>query len=153
MVWRLVLDRLMDGVIVALRAVGGLLARVADGLCDGLILGVWRIFLPPLSARQSVPVGNRFTYAFGRFCDGASEFVTRLFHLHRPSCTRYESVRSPPRWREAGLQFKRLTRSISFGLIMFCLGLFVTLASSCCGCNETYRSRPGGFLPPGRFLS
>ena len=34
----LVLDRLMDGVIVALRAVGGLLARMADGLCDGLIL-------------------------------------------------------------------------------------------------------------------
>ena len=123
----LVLDRLMDGVIVALRAVGGLLARVADGLCDGLILGVRRIFLPPLSARQPVPVGNRFTYAFGRFCDGASEFVTRLFHLHRPSCTRYESVFAAA-MEEAGLQFKRLTRSISFGLIMFCLGLFVTLA-------------------------
>ena len=123
----LVLDRLMDGVIVALRAVGGLLARVADGLCDGLILGVRRIFLPPLSARQPVPVGNRFTYAFGRFCDGASAFITRLFHLKRPSCTRYESVFAAA-MEEAGLQFKRLTRSISFGLIMFCLGLFVTLA-------------------------
>ena len=123
----LVLDRLMDGVIVALRAVGGLLARVADGLCDGLILGVRRIFLPPLSARQPVPVGNRFTYAFGRFCDGTSAFITRLFHLHRPSCTRYESVFAAA-MEEAGLQFKRLTRSISFGLIMFCLGLFVTLA-------------------------
>ena len=123
----LVLDRLMDGVIVALRAVGGLLARVADGLCDGLILGVRRIFLPPLSARQPVPVGNRFTYAFGRFCDGTSAFITRLFHLKRPSCTRYESVFAAA-MEEAGLQFKRLTRSISFGLIMFCLGLFVTLA-------------------------
>ena len=60
-------------------------------------------------------------------CDGASEFVTRLFHLHRPSCTRYESVFAAA-MEEAGLQFKRLTRSISFGLIMFCLGLFVTLA-------------------------
>ena len=40
----------MDGVIVALRAVGGFLARVADGLCDGLVLGIRRIsFLPPLS--------------------------------------------------------------------------------------------------------
>ena len=29
---------------------------------------------------------------------------------------------------EAGIQFKRLTRSISFGLLMFCLGLFATLA-------------------------
>lgn len=97
-----------------------------------------------------MPVGNRFTYAFGRFCDGASEFVTRLFHLHRPSCTRYESVFAAA-MEEAGLQFKRLTRSISFGLIMFCLGCS-SRWPICCGCNETYRSGPAALLPPGRFL-
>ena len=131
----LVLDRLMDGVIVALRAVGGLLARVADGLCDGLILGIRRIFLPPLSARQPVPVGNRFTYAFGRFCDGASVFITRLFHLRRPAAPATRAC-SPPRWRRPASSSSASPAPSASACSCSAWGCSLRWRT-CCGCNGT----------------
>lgn len=120
-------DRLMDGVIAALRAVGGVLARLCDGLPDSLVMGVRNLFLPPLAPKGPVPVGNRFTYGLGRFFDGVGACLNRTVRRSRPITTRFESLFAAGQ-EEVAAQFKRLTRSISFGLMMFCLGLFATLA-------------------------
>ncbi len=117
-----VLDRLMDWLIIALRAVGGFAASVCNMAGDGLALLARCLFLRPLRTKPPVPVGNRVTYSLGR----ALDTLASLFHGH-PISAHYESLLAAGQ-EEASAQFKRFTRSISFGLMMMCLGLIITLA-------------------------
>jgi hypothetical protein len=110
----------MDWAIIALNAVGGLIARVCAGFGDGAVMGVRRLFLAPLRRKDPVLVGSRFTYSFGLLLDRLAA------RRGRPVRSHYESVLAAL-MNEAGVEFKRVTRSISFGLLMFCLGVFATL--------------------------
>ncbi|MCI6378428.1 MAG: complex I subunit 5 family protein [Clostridiales bacterium] len=122
-----VADRFMDWAIVFLRGLGGWIARLFNGAGDGSVMAVRRLFLSPLKAKDGIPVGNRFTYGAGRFFDGVSALLNRTVRRSRPITTSFETLFAAGR-EEAATQFKRITRSISFGLLMFCAGLFITLA-------------------------
>ena len=109
-------DKLPDWLIAFLNGFGGAVARLCANAGDGLVLGVRKLFLPRLHEKHPVPVGNRLTYALGRLLD----------KLAKNKNTHYESVLAALR-DETSVEFKQVTKSISFGLFMFCGGLFVTL--------------------------
>ena len=113
-------DKLMDIAIVVMKAVGGAVAMLCNKLGDGTALTVRRLFLPRVHEKHPAPVGTKLTYGLGRMMDGAAALV------HKNVETPYESVLAALR-DEVHADFKRVTKSISFGLVMFCLGLLVTL--------------------------
>ncbi len=119
-------DRLMDWALVVINAVGGFFARLFDSTGDGLAMTVRRLFLPQITKKQPIPVGNRLTYAVGRGLDSIVAFWARLTGRKVASETHYESLLAAGQ-HEAATEFKRFTRSVSFGLFMFCVGLIVTL--------------------------
>jgi len=119
-------DRLMDWALVVINAVSGFFARLFDTTGDGLAMTVRRLFLPQITKKQPIPVGNRLTYAIGRGLDSIAAFWARLTGRKVDSETHYESLLAAGQ-HEAATEFKRFTRSVSFGLFMFCVGLIVTL--------------------------
>ena len=113
-------DKLMDWGIVLMTGAGSLAARVCNGLGDGAAMAVRRLFLPRVQPRKTVPVGNGFTYALGRMMDTLAAMFRRPVTIH------YESTFAAF-FTELGKSFKSVTRSVSFGLLMFCIGLVATL--------------------------
>lgn len=118
-------DWLMDGAIIAMKAAGGLCARVLDQLGDGLAMLVRVVFLRPLRRKEPIPVGNRFTYRLGCFLNRVDALLNRLRRRKKPAA-HYESVLAAGR-EETVYEYKRFTKSISFGLFMACAGLIITL--------------------------
>ena len=104
----------------------GFFARLFDTTGDGLAMTVRRLFLPQITKKQPIPVGNRLTYAVGRGLDSIAAFWARLRGRKVANETHYESLLAAGQ-HEAATEFKRFTRSVSFGLFMFCVGLIVTL--------------------------
>lgn len=121
-----VCDRLLDWATPAMIAVGTFGSRVCDELIDGVTLLCRKTVLRKLRTRKPVPVGNRFTYALGSVFDAVVLLLNKTLYRHRPIQTRFVYVFAAGQ-EEMSQQTRRLTRSISFGLLMFCIGLYVTL--------------------------
>ena len=76
-------------------------------------------------ARRTVPVGNRFTYGLGLAMNGLAQALNATVLKRRPMRTDFEYVLDAS-WREFASGTRRITASISFGLLLLCIGLFVT---------------------------
>lgn len=75
--------------------------------------------------RRPVPVGNRFTYTLGRALDALARLLNRtLLHRH-PMRTDFEYVLDAS-FRELASGIRSMSVSISFGLLLLCIGLYVT---------------------------
>lgn len=122
-----VCDRLTDWLVVALKAAGGVLARTLDALTDGAALLARKTVLPKMQHKDPVPVGNRFTYACGSAADGMVAFLNRTLKRKNPRKGGYAAAFAAAN-EEMAKQSRQLARSVSFGLLLFCLGLFCTLA-------------------------
>ncbi|MBR6571208.1 MAG: NADH dehydrogenase, partial [Clostridia bacterium] len=110
-----VADHLTDWALVVINAVSGFFARLFDASGDGLAMTVRRLFLPQITKKQPIPVGIRLTYAVGRGLDSIAAFWGRLTGRKAASDTHYESLLAAGQ-HEAATEFKRFTRSVSFGL-------------------------------------
>lgn len=121
------LDHLTDWLVFLLKGFGLFLGRMLDGSTDGLTLAARKTMLSPKQKSAPIPVGTRFTFAVGRFFDWCAGLLNKTVRRNNPIQTSFVSVFAAGR-EEAITQFRQLTRSISFGLLMFCLGLYVTLA-------------------------
>ncbi|MEG0047984.1 MAG: complex I subunit 5 family protein [Clostridia bacterium] len=121
------MDRLMDGMVYVLHALGGLLAHVLDRSLDSIALATRKLALSPVKPPKPIPVGSRFTYALGSCMNAFMRMINKTLRRKNPIETNFVTSFAAGR-KEAGAQLKSLTRSISFGLLMFCLGLYVTLA-------------------------
>ena len=75
--------------------------------------------------RQPVPVGNRFTYTLGLAMNGVAAALNATFLRRRPVRTDFEYVLDAS-WRELTQGTHRITASLSFGLLLMCIGLFIT---------------------------
>lgn len=102
--------------------------RILDSLVDGVSLLLMRTILrQKQEVTASVPYGNRFTYALGRAADASNRFARKLFGF--PPRDDYHYVRLYAMvWSTAQDTMRRLLRTLSFGLILFALGLVALLA-------------------------
>ena len=119
-------DVLYQPVKSALITAGTLLARLCDEGVDGVILLLRRTVLRAARPLRQPPVGTRFTYALGSVLDFFVDLLNRTFYRRRPIKTRFVYVLAAGR-KEMDEDSHVLGRTISFGLILFCIGLFLTL--------------------------
>lgn len=75
--------------------------------------------------RKPVPVGNRFTYACGRMINALARLLNGTVLRRRPMRTDFEYV-FDALWTELSEGVHTLTLSVSFGLLLLCIGLFIT---------------------------
>ncbi|MDD3214398.1 MAG: proton-conducting transporter membrane subunit [Eubacteriales bacterium] len=108
-------------------AVGLLIARVFEKSTDTVLAFSRRALLHVGSPRTPVPGGNRFTYAVGSLMDAVVKILNYTLWRKRPVQPNFVYALAAGN-EEVSRQSRRLTRSISFSLLMFCIGLFITIA-------------------------
>jgi len=118
------LDRLPDAARLAMGAAGTFLARLADDGLDTVALGLRRTVFGRRRGRAPVPVGNRFTFVLGRLFDGVAAILNRTVCRRRPITTSFVYVFAAG-WQEMSVSMRRITLSVSFGLLLLSIGLYI----------------------------
>lgn len=144
------LDKLTDSLLIpAIRRVGSLVARglgavehvfpaingvltfvsrILESLVDGVSLLLMRTLLKKRQdSLPHAPVGNRLTYALGRFADRASGLARGMFGMQPREANHFVFLYAAV-WTTAHDTLRRLIKTLSFGLIMFALGVVALLA-------------------------
>ncbi|MDD5935216.1 MAG: proton-conducting transporter membrane subunit [Clostridiales bacterium] len=102
------------------------ICRVFDKLFDCIVYLIAKFILGPVKTRKQITVGTRFTYVLGTIMDDIVKFLNKTITKKRPikrSFVEYFAVGQT----EVSRTSKLVTRSVSFGLLMFCVGLLMTL--------------------------
>ncbi|MBQ8954615.1 MAG: NADH dehydrogenase, partial [Clostridia bacterium] len=120
---------MMDRIVntAALNAVGTFAARVMDEGVDTIALGLWHTLFGQRKKRPGVTVGNRLTYALGRLFDRFVPLLNRTLCRKKPIRTSFAVVFAAG-WEEMRVNFRRMSWSVSFGLLLLCVGLYITFA-------------------------
>ncbi len=136
---------LMKALPGAADLVVGTLARLPDSklvrvVIPGIVTGVVRFFaeLPERivllgrstvfshrRTRREIPVGNAVTWALGNALNAFARLLNATFLRRKPMRTDFEVVLAAS-WHELKEDSRTLTVSVSFGLLLLCVGLLVT---------------------------
>lgn len=110
----------------AIPFVGGVIARVADSLVDVMVVVLRKTIYKDKILPYELDEGNAFTHLIGGALDGSLAFHQAL--THRRSKVRVSYEHKLAMFRLKLLERNILiSRSLSFGLLMFCIGLMITL--------------------------
>ena len=74
---------------------------------------------------RPIPVGNRITWSTGRLVNACARLLNKTVLRRRPLRTDFEYVFAAS-WREFKDSVSSLTISVSFGLLLLCIGLYIT---------------------------
>jgi len=106
------------------RAVTALVRGVAE-LPERIVSGLRATVFAASHAHRKVPVGNRFTYGLGMAMNAVSRLLNRVFHRETPFRTDFEYVLDAS-WSELRKTTGLFTVSVSFGLLLMCIGMYLT---------------------------
>lgn len=101
------------------------ITRVCDEAMDCVAVFISNTLLAKRKTPKLAPVGTRWTYGLGRALDAVAAFLNRTILRRRPITTDFEYRLDVGR-REASNGIRMLVRSVSFGLLLLCIGLFIT---------------------------
>lgn len=110
-----------------LKPISYFVTRAADEAADGAaVLLMDTVFKSP--KQEHVPiVGSRLSYAFGSFLNGAAALLNRTVRRSKPIETDFVALFAA--WRDTMSDTtRRITRSVSFGLLLLCLCMYVIFA-------------------------
>lgn len=121
-----VLDRITDILVRIVIAIGSFVAGLFDILADGFV-----VFLRRTVYRDSLPVteleeGNEMTHALGSFLNTVEAVLNRFIWKEHPRKKDFEHMLAL-KYSEFKENASFIGRSLSYGLILFCLGLCATL--------------------------
>lgn len=102
------------------------LCRIFDKITDGIILLIQRTLLREVRAKEPLPYGNKMTHCIGVFLDGVVKMLNHTIRRRRPIRVSLEK-RTAQKYEEFITTTRLFEKSVSYGLLMFCIGLFVTL--------------------------
>ncbi|MCE5342272.1 MAG: sodium:proton antiporter [Eubacteriales bacterium] len=125
-VWLDLEDSVYRPLLNFLIIVGLAIARALERSTDALLAALRRALLHIGASRTPVPGGNRFTYAVGTVLDAFVKLLNYTLWRKRPVQQSFVYALAAGN-EEVGRQSRRLARSVSFSLLMFCLGLFATI--------------------------
>ena len=106
--------------------VGGLCCRLLDKMTDFFVLVLRKNVFKPKKKHRPVVVGNELTHALGWFMDSVAHFLNATILRKRPIKTSYEEQLAITSM-EIDKTLQMVGRSISFGLLLFGIGLIITL--------------------------
>lgn len=121
-----VLDRITDILVRIVIAIGSFVAGLFDILTDGFV-----VFLRKTVYRDSLPVteleeGNEMTHALGSFLNTVEAILNRFIWKEHPRKKDFEHLLAL-KYSAFKENASFIGRSLSYGLILFCLGLCATL--------------------------
>ncbi len=122
----LILSNSMDVVILVLKGIGTMIAQLMNGATDNTLVASKKTVFKPTHEAEVVPVGNRFTYVIGRMMDGVLSLLNRSIFKDNPVDLSFVTLLAAGK-EEVYAEFRMVTKSSSFGLLLFCFGLFATL--------------------------
>lgn len=110
----------------ALPFVLGVLCRILDSLTDTVVVALRKTIFKDSPLPHELEEGNVLTHAAGHFADKVQNIVNELFRKKKPKrvdhAHRYAVIYG--QWSE---NITIIARSLSFGLILFCVGLIATV--------------------------
>ncbi len=119
-------ERIFRPVIAALTIVSSICAKLLGSVTDALAYCIGRTVLSMRRPVDRTRVGNRVTYAVGSVADGVTEGLNRT--LWRRNRIHHHFVgRMAGMWDGLMDGVRRVTHTMSYGLVLFGLGLCVTL--------------------------
>ncbi len=121
------LDWLADSAIAWLVRIGKALAGLLGGLTDNAVVLARRLLRKRGGLPDKAPVGTRATYAAGMALNRGAAVLNHTLRRRHPLDARYE-IKLAATQEELSRDARRVTRSFSFGLLLFCAGLLATLA-------------------------
>lgn len=93
-----------------------------DKLTEMLVTAVRRTILKPVCETTSVPLSRAIANVIGRICNGIAGFARKFSHKHQGAGKDYvESVNRG--FDDVSETVKLVSRSLSYGLLTFCVGL------------------------------
>ena len=99
--------------------------RLFDSVGDLTVVLFRAIFLKHNHTKPTPPVGTRGTWAVGRLLNTCTDCINLTFR--RKNKLDIDFIAILAAWRdEVTAASRRITRSVSFGLLLMCIGLFVT---------------------------
>ena len=104
----------------------GVFSWVVATLPELLIAGFRRALLHVRAWRVPMPGGNRFTCAIGEFLNNIVLLLNKSVLRRRPMSIDFSCALAAGN-EELGRSLKRLKRSLSYSLLLFCIGLFALL--------------------------
>ena len=116
-----------EGLVVS-KIVPQVITGIVRFLCElpeRVVIWLKNTVLRKRRQKSPVPVGNRFTYTLGRGMNAVARALNATFCRRHPVRTDFEFVLDAS-FKELTHGTIRITRSISFGLLLLCLGLFIT---------------------------
>jgi len=99
--------------------------RFFSELPEMLTVGLRRTILRKRQTPRPVPVGNRVTWTLGQTMNFAARLLNLTVMHRHPLRTDFEFVLDAS-WKELREGMKTLTVSVSFGLLLLCVGLYLT---------------------------
>ena len=106
------------------RAVTTIIRGVAE-LPERIVFFLRKTIFAVSHAHRKVPVGNRFTWMLGNAMNAVSKLLNRIFHREKPFRTDFEYVLDAS-WQELRKSTGLFSVSVSFGLLLMCLGMYLT---------------------------
>lgn len=118
-------DHFYRPLIVVLCAVCGFFARVCDSLADGVVVLLRKTVYRDKALPFELSEGTVFTYQLGRLMNKIEEWIEKKFPNEK---RRHHEFIHELAMIHLEIRENRMviTRSLSFGLILFCVGLILT---------------------------
>ena len=122
-------DAVFDRYLIpAMISVGTFFGRVFDNVTDAVALALKNTAFRLIRPSRGPTVGNRFTYALGSFLDKCAALLNRTVLRSHPIRTRFVPALAAAR-EDAEENVKHFTRTLSFSLLLFALGLLLVLVA------------------------
>ena len=121
-----ILDKLLDNVVKAARGLGALVAGIMDVLVDGTVVLLRNTVYRDSYDWGELEEGNALTHAIGVFLNGLENLLNKTIwkdHEHKKDLEHWFVLKYAAFKENATV----IGRSLSFGLVLFCIGLCATL--------------------------
>ena len=121
-----ILDRVLDVSVKVLRAAGALVAGILDILVDGSVVLLRNTLYRDSYDWGELEEGNALTHVIGVFLNGLEELLNKTIwkdHEHKKDLEHWFVLKYAAFKENATV----IGRSLSYGLVIFCIGLCATL--------------------------
>ena len=117
-------------ILYALPFVFAVICRFMDKLVDIILFELRRTVFKDSKEFEELPEGNRLTFTLGTYASKIDDIRRKLYKLKGRKLGRKKDYVHRFAMEYEGFKESRtlIFRSMSFGLMMFCLGLVVTVA-------------------------
>ncbi|MCD7807038.1 MAG: complex I subunit 5 family protein [Lachnospiraceae bacterium] len=120
-----ILDRMLDVTVSAALKVSAVVCMAANRLVDSVVVFLRRTLFKESPAWEELKEGNALTHLAGSFRNRMEDVLDVVFQREKPHKDYEHQLASG--YKHMQETYLLISRSLSFGLLLFCLGLLLTV--------------------------